>query len=425
MATKPINDKNTLNELFLSALKGTTQAPGISTKTANSTAATASPLLTPSISPLTPSKTMSPVPTKASPVVSNKPIFTAPQESKVPQGQAPAQQTPSSIPSQWMKPDGGIYTPEEVAANIASKMTSTKGTGDIGNISRGEFGGAQKTAEQLQAEAVNINNTRNDIAVGEKDPYKIASESGIAYTPAELAAIEKSYAGIYDPALTSAKAKLDAKVKSDEEEKEFNNSLKKLAVTHDYDLDKMAKDNEYKMIIEKLKINADLAKASLKADGSSGKISPYSDERSVRTVQSVDELLKKAKDSPGIFGRTAAMPIPDFLRSDEYRDFSSELNTLKSAIAFNELTAMREASKTGGALGNVSNIELALLESALGALSMSQSPDNFTKQLKKVKESINRWRTAQGASEIPGSTSSESSGNIITAPDGTLIEFID
>ena len=156
--------------------------------------------------------------------------------------------------------------------------------------------------------------------------------------------------------------------------------------------------------LEAIKTRAEIAKiqAEAREKQAIGAISPYQDERSIRTVQSVDELLAKAKKNPGIFGRTAAAPIPEFLRSDAYRNFDSELNTLKSNISFGELTAMREASKTGGALGQVSNIELGLLESALGALKLSQSPENFQAQLQKVKESINRWREAMGASQLGG-----------------------
>lgn len=127
--------------------------------------------------------------------------------------------------------------------------------------------------------------------------------------------------------------------------------------------------------------------------------SAYSQERAIRTLQSVDELTQKALDNPGIFGRTAGMPVPDWLRTDAYRNFNSELDTLKSNIAFNELTAMREASKTGGALGQVSDNEGRLLQSALGALAMDQSPKNVVDQLQKIKASINRWQEAVGNSE--------------------------
>lgn len=120
----------------------------------------------------------------------------------------------------------------------------------------------------------------------------------------------------------------------------------------------------------------------------------YQQRTAIRTSENVDELINLAKQSPGIFGRTAAIPIPEALRSDEYRNFKAQLDTLKSNIAFGELTAMREASKTGGALGQVSDTENRLLAAALGSLEMSQSPENVVKQLRKIKDSITRWNEA-------------------------------
>ena len=87
------------------------------------------------------------------------------------------------------------------------------------------------------------------------------------------------------------------------------------------------------------------------------------------------------------------------------------MNTLKSNIAFNELTEMREASKTGGALGQVSNIELLLLEAALGALDTGQSPENLRAQLVKIGESVDRWNAAkakaQGGGAAPAASGDE------------------
>jgi hypothetical protein len=43
----------------------------------------------------------------------------------------------------------------------------------------------------------------------------------------------------------------------------------------------------------------------------------------------------------------------------------------------------------------VSNIELKLLESALGALDPGQSPENLRQQLMKIKESVSRFDAAR------------------------------
>jgi len=65
-----------------------------------------------------------------------------------------------------------------------------------------------ETAEQLNARATTLNNSRNDIATGATDPYGVGNQSGIAYSPTELKAIENAYAGVYDPALQDVFARL-------------------------------------------------------------------------------------------------------------------------------------------------------------------------------------------------------------------------
>lgn len=120
----------------------------------------------------------------------------------------------------------------------------------------------------------------------------------------------------------------------------------------------------------------------------------YSDEKAERTISEVDALLEDAEANRGIFGRSAATPVPGFLRSNAFRNFEADLQTLAANIAFNELTAMRQASKTGGALGQVSERELALLQSTLGAFDMEQSPENVIKNLEKIKASVQRFRDA-------------------------------
>ena len=122
--------------------------------------------------------------------------------------------------------------------------------------------------------------------------------------------------------------------------------------------------------------------------------SKYKTESGKRVIDAVDSLSKIANDNPGIFGRTAAIPIPRALRSDAYRSFEAQLDTLKSNIAFGALTEMREAAKTGGALGQVSDTENRLLSATLGALNMSQSPEDIKKQLTKIRESVKRWNDA-------------------------------
>ncbi len=116
------------------------------------------------------------------------------------------------------------------------------------------------------------------------------------------------------------------------------------------------------------------------------KVSEYSKERALRTIQSVDELLPQINRWTTGYGSLLSN-VPE----TEARSFRAQLDTLRANIAFNELTAMREASKTGGALGQVSDREGILLQSALGALDQAQSAEDIKVQLEKVKASIERW----------------------------------
>src|SRR5690606_27812262 len=67
-------------------------------------------------------------------------------------------------------------------------------------------------------------------------------------------------------------------------------------------------------------------------------------------------------------------------------DLRVTANTIKANLAFDALQAMREASSTGGALGAVSERELALLESAVASIDQSQTPEQLRNALTKVKE---------------------------------------
>jgi hypothetical protein len=69
------------------------------------------------------------------------------------------------------------------------------------------------------------------------------------------------------------------------------------------------------------------------------------------------------------------------INGTEARDFEARLKTIKGNIGFDKLQAMREASPTGGALGQVSNFELEQLNASMGNLEQSQSPEQLRENL--------------------------------------------
>lgn len=114
----------------------------------------------------------------------------------------------------------------------ADAIFKTLSMGDVGVYSKTDFSNPNPTIDQSTATATELNNARNDIATGANDPYQWASKSGIPYTPAELKAIESASAGIFDPAIHSALARLDRSQKAQDEK----NKLAEMAQKFKYDL---------------------------------------------------------------------------------------------------------------------------------------------------------------------------------------------
>jgi len=74
------------------------------------------------------------------------------------------------------------------------------------------------------------------------------------------------------------------------------------------------------------------------------------------------------------------------------KELSTVLGTIKARLGFDQLQQMRNASPTGGALGQVSNRELASLEGALASLDQALSPEALRQNLKQIRESYTRWQ---------------------------------
>ena len=138
-----------------------------------------------------------------------------PQTVSQPTPQTVSQPTPqiqqpysSEIPMEYINPKTGTFYKME---DFAPKQQY----GDIPQYAGDTLTEGNQSAEQLSMRAADLVNARNDIATGASDPYKVASESGIPYSPEEMRAIEKAYAGIYDPAINSALEKLNQKREMD------------------------------------------------------------------------------------------------------------------------------------------------------------------------------------------------------------------
>lgn len=70
------------------------------------------------------------------------------------------------------------------------------------------------------------------------------------------------------------------------------------------------------------------------------------------------------------------------------------LATIKGNLGFAELQAMREASPTGGALGQVAVQELEALQSTIANLDLGQSDEDLGYALNKINTHIKNWQNA-------------------------------
>lgn len=101
----------------------------------------------------------------------------------------------------------------------------------------------------------------------------------------------------------------------------------------------------------------------------------------------LDRLEKSASDlltHKGLSGITGIMGAVVNIPGSAASDAEARLDTLKTQVFTNTLQAMRDASKTGGALGQVTDREGKRLEGALAALEKAQSLTAMKTSLREI-----------------------------------------
>jgi len=349
-----------------------------------------------------------------------------------------------TTPQQFMNPDGSMKTPEQIATEVAETLKTSSATGDVGRMAGAEFGGANKTEEQLRAEAALVNNARNDIASGETDPFGIAGESGIAYTPAELQAIESAYAGVYDPAIVTAQAKLEAKqtenafsrevtAEATQAERDFQNDLTMLGKKHGYDLEKMSADQEFQKSLASYKASLSGSGAGGAGAGGAGADSPdYVIQQSAVAIRSIDNIMAKIEGSTSGMFNSAKSPIRrqifDGLAGSDAMDVATSREALEAIVGFDTLNEMRQAAKSGASgLGQVTERELKYLQSVQGSLNELQSNEQLFNTLREVRASFARIQAeAESAGRGPANAVQTSGGSrVLISPSGESFDASD
>lgn len=113
----------------------------------------------------------------------------------------------------------------------------------------------------------------------------------------------------------------------------------------------------------------------------------------VRGVQAgvVNETIDLARELAGDDDWTTGLSgavLSNLPGTDAYT-LSKRLDTIRANIGFDKLQAMREASPTGGALGQVSEMENRLLQAVYGSLDQAQSAEELRRVLDQVQATYN------------------------------------
>lgn len=120
--------------------------------------------------------------------------------------------------------------------------------------------------------------------------------------------------------------------------------------------------------------------------------------------------VKQARDK--VSGYTAGLgSYLSVVPLTEAKDLSKRLTTIKANLGFDRLQQMRDASPTGGALGQVAVQELVALQSTLASLDQDQSPRQLKEALDKIELHYTNWRnTIRQSLKSPTTTTGGQAG---------------
>ena len=111
-------------------------------------------------------------------------------------------------------------------------------------------------------------------------------------------------------------------------------------------------------------------------------------------VAETNTLVKPA--NTGIVGKPTS-----FIPGTDAYNLNQRLLTLKANLGFDRLQQMRDASPTGGALGQVAVQELQALQATVGSLEIGQDSRELAKNLSKIEHHYANWiRTTKGEQPI-------------------------
>ena len=108
-----------------------------------------------------------------------------------------------------------------------------------------------------------------------------------------------------------------------------------------------------------------------------------------------------------------------FIPETDARLLKSKITSIQANLAFDKLQNMRDNSPTGGALGQVSNLELDLLKAAIEALDPKLGVEAFNGQVVRIAEHYNRFKQSL-LEQSDYVVDSDTGAIFITSPEGKI-----
>jgi hypothetical protein len=100
----------------------------------------------------------------------------------------------------------------------------------------------------------------------------------------------------------------------------------------------------------------------------------------------LEKSAEKLAAHPGINNITGLIGANTWDITDKARNARAQLDSLGSKVATQAISEMREASKTGGALGNTSDADILLLKSSIASLKSAQSKEQMIEALNEIRD---------------------------------------
>lgn len=106
--------------------------------------------------------------------------------------------------------------------------------------------------------------------------------------------------------------------------------------------------------------------------------------RVIRTAIEARRLSREGSFTTGGSRALGAGRVAEAFPGSSAADLRAALDTIQGNVAFQRLQQMRQESPTGGAVGNVSDRDLALLSSTIASLDPNQSDERFQQSMRDV-----------------------------------------